>query len=459
MDLSWKCAVCALAAAQLTGAQITKPVARAITGPGIIAVGSSMAFGGTNAPDTYSATTTFSSTPVLVDNGAVKIWQEQAPTASNSEWDIFHMQTVNGPLAGNINANWNILMNFTFTAAIVFDAVAMQWGVNGTPVSPITNGIGSICCAAQSNPILQGPAYYNSGFSVPYPAGLFTNWQQVFVDPYNFVRSGGIDPSTANTFTFALHFTLQPAGPTVTGAISASQYGAFPTFGPGSWIEIYGSNFAVSPQTWASSDFTGLNAPTKLGGTTVTIGGQPAFVEYINPGQIDAQVPAGVSSGSQSLVVTTASGASPPFAVNIVSAEPGLLAPASFNIGGTQYVVALFPDGVTYVLPPDAIPGLASRRARPGDTITLYGVGYGPVNTFTAPGQIAQGQSTLAEPFTLSIGGSQATVGYDGLAPGFVGLYQFNVTVPNVAASDTAPLVFTLAGTAGTQKLAIAIGN
>ena len=47
----------------------------------IIPFGSSLTFGGTNAPDTYSATTTFSSMPVLVDNGAVEIWQQQVPTA------------------------------------------------------------------------------------------------------------------------------------------------------------------------------------------------------------------------------------------------------------------------------------------------------------------------------------------------------------------------------------------
>ena len=192
------------------------------------------------------------------------------PTGSNSEWDIFYMQTTNGPRAGNINANWNILMNFTLSAPVVFDAVAMQWGVNFTPVSPLTNGIGTICCASLSNPILPGTAYYNQGFSVPYQAGVFatttgTNWQQVFADPYSLDQNGGINPATANTFTFALHFTLQPAAPTVTSVISASQYGAFPTFGPGSWIEIYGTNFAIGPATWGNSDFSGLNAPTKLG--------------------------------------------------------------------------------------------------------------------------------------------------------------------------------------------------
>jgi hypothetical protein len=46
---------------------------------------------------------------------------------------------------------------------------------------------------------------------------------------------------------------------------------------------------------------------------------------------------------------------------------------------------------------------------------------------------------------------------YDGLAPSEVGLYQFNVTVPNIASSDTTPVTFTLGGVAGTQTLYIAI--
>jgi uncharacterized protein (TIGR03437 family) len=40
-----------------------------------------------------------------------------------------------------------------------------------------------------------------------------------------------------------------------------------------------------------------------------------------------------------------------------------------------------------------------------------------------------------------------------------MGLYQFDVQVPQVAAGDTVPLTFTLGDGAGTQTLAIAIGN
>jgi uncharacterized protein (TIGR03437 family) len=418
-------------------------------------------FGGTNAPDTYSAPTTFSSTPVLVDNGKVKIWQKQVATAANAEWDLFYLQIVSGgPLAGNINAYWNILMNYTLSAPAIFDAVVQQWTVNGSAVGPLTNGIGSICCAAASNPILPGYSYYNSGFSGMLPAGVQTNWQQIYVTPYSIVSDGGVNPNTANGFIFGLHFTLQAPLPVVTGAVSASQFGEFPTFAPGSWIEIYGTNLAAETQEWGSSDFNGVLAPTMLGGTMVTIGGQSAFVDYVSPSQVNVQVPAGVGTGAQPLVVTTGAGASAPFTVTVDAVQPGLLAPpTSFNIGGTQYVAALFPDGVTFVLPPGAIAGVPSRLAKPGDTVMLYGIGFGTVSPNIPPGQIAELSNQLVAPLTVSIGGAQANLAYAGQAPTYVGLYQFNVVIPNVAASNTAPLTFSLNGVSGTQTLAIAVGN
>jgi len=86
-------------------------------------------------------------------------------TGTTGEWDIFNMSTTNGgPLANNINGYWDITIDYVLSQAVCFDATALQWTVNGVPVSPLTNGIGSICCATPSNPILPGWAYYSSGF-------------------------------------------------------------------------------------------------------------------------------------------------------------------------------------------------------------------------------------------------------------------------------------------------------
>jgi uncharacterized protein (TIGR03437 family) len=56
-------------------------------------------------------------------------------------------------------------------------------------------------------------------------------------------------------------------------------------------------------------------------------------------------------------------------------------------------------------------------------------------------------------------GGLPTVLSYSGLAPGYVGLYQLNVVVPNVPASDAVQVTVTLGGTAGTQTLYIAVGN
>jgi len=248
--------------------------------------------------------------------------------------------------------------------------------------------------------------------------------------------------------------SIKPAG-----VVSASAFGRFTSIAPGSWIEIYGSNLAADTRPWAGSDFNGVNAPTSLDGTSVMIGGQAAFIDYISSGQVNAQVPSNVGPGSQQVIVTTASGASSPYAITVNATQPGLLAPSSFNIGGKQYAAALFSDGVTYILPPGSIPGVTSRRAQPGDTITLYGIGFGAVVPNIPAGQIVQQVNTLAAPFQLNFGTTQASVTYDGLAPNAVGLHQFNVVVPSIPSSDTVPLTFTLGGVAGTQTLYIAVQN
>ena len=59
----------------------------------------------------------------------------------------------------------------------------------------------------------------------------------------------------------------------------------------------------------------------------------------------------------------------------------------------------------------------------------------------------------------FKIGGTVAAVGYAGLAPGLVGLYQFNVEVPADAASGDLPLELTVAGEVVAQSLFLPVGR
>jgi uncharacterized protein (TIGR03437 family) len=243
------------------------------------------------------------------------------------------------------------------------------------------------------------------------------------------------------------------------GIISASGFGGSASVAPGSWIEIYGTNLATNARGWTGLDFNGSNAPVALDQTSVSVGGQPAFVAFISPGQVNVQLPTTISAGPQPVTITNGNGTSSAYTLNVSSAAPGLLAPAAFNIGGTQYVAALFPDNSTYVLPEGAIAGVNSRPAQPGDVIILYGVGFGPVTPSAPAGQLVGQPNALTSQMQVFFAGTPATVTYAGLAPGEIGLYQFNVTVPDVAASNAVPLTFTLGGVAGTQTLYIAVQN
>jgi uncharacterized protein (TIGR03437 family) len=134
-----------------------------------------------------------------------------------------------------------------------------------------------------------------------------------------------------------------------------------------------------------------------------------------------------------------------------------LLAPASFIAGGKQYTAALFSDGTTFVLPPGSIAGVTSRQAKAGDSITFYGVGFGPVSPSILAGQVVQQSNALSLNIHLFFGQTEATLTYAGLAPSAVGLYQFNAIVPSVAASNALPLTFTLNGLPGSQMLYTAV--
>ena len=81
----------------------------------------------------------------------------------------------------------------------------------------------------------------------------------------------------------------------------------------------------------------------------------------------------------------------------------------------------------------------------PGDTIALYGTGFGPTSPTTPPGQIVQTPAPLANPAALTIVGVPADVFFAGLSA--TGLNQFNTTAPAVGNGDY-EVIGTIAGIA-----------
>jgi uncharacterized protein (TIGR03437 family) len=263
----------------------------------------------------------------------------------------------------------------------------------------------------------------------------------------------------ADNLSLVLSADASPSrSPTIYHVQTASAFGAFTPITTGTWIEIYGANLSTGTRQWTEADFEGSRPPTELDGTSVYVGSGRVPVSFVSPTQVNAYVPiccVADGFGLQDVWVRTPMGVSPKFTVMTQWVMPGLLAPASFRSSGRQYVFAIHADGA-YVLPAGSIPGLNSRPARSGEVITLYGVGFGPVEP-PQDGAIAPTAPTrLTDKLQIRIGPTTATTVYAGLTTGSIGLYQVNIVVPAGVSGD-AELSLQLGETRGTQKLYVAL--
>lgn len=203
----------------------------------------------------------------------------------------------------------------------------------------------------------------------------------------------------------------------------------------GTWFSVFGSNLSATARAWRDSDFTGGRLPTALDGVSIIVNGKSAAVSYISSSQINAQAPADTATGSVAVVVRNSLGEGTGTAI-LESVSPGFFVFSSVEEG--KYLAAVHPDGV-YVGKRDLFQGAAaSRPAKTGDVILLFGTGFGSTDPAVPPGQIFSGAAPLANPgqLTIRIGDTRAEVQFVGLVG--AGLYQFNVTVPRLAAGDHA---------------------
>jgi uncharacterized protein (TIGR03437 family) len=118
-------------------------------------------------------------------------------------------------------------------------------------------------------------------------------------------------------------------------------------------------------------------------------------------------------------------------------------------------VAPVRPNG-QLVVPPGAT-GLVASPAKPGETLLVYGFGFGPVtNTQAIAGSINNALAPHEAEIRVNIGGNLVTPLYAGLTPGFVGLTQINVTIPDLA-TGSYPFLVQVDGTPIDQSLWLAV--
>jgi len=221
------------------------------------------------------------------------------------------------------------------------------------------------------------------------------------------------------------------------GVVNGASF--LPGIAPGTWITIEGTNLSATTRSWNSSDFSGNNLPTQLDGVRVSVGGQPAYVSYISPTQINALVP-NVGTGTVLVTVTNSTGTSPAVAVVCQPVQP-----AFFQWG--SYVVATRQD-YSLAVKNGTISGLLTVPAKPGDVIILWGTGFGPTNPSTPVGVNVPSSTTYytANEVMVTLGKTPATVYATALSPGFAGLYQVAIQIPTSLANGDYPVVATVFG-------------
>ncbi|MEP7366680.1 MAG: putative Ig domain-containing protein [Acidobacteriota bacterium] len=182
----------------------------------------------------------------------------------------------------------------------------------------------------------------------------------------------------------------------------------------------------------------------------------PLPLFFASPGQLNGEVPRDLLPGvARQMIVQRGGQISRPVDVVLAATQPGIF---TVNQQGTGQGAIL--DGSTTAELGRAVLAAPGTPVGRGRVISIYCEGLGRVNPEVANGTLAPSAEPLSRvvnAVTANIGGQTAQILYAGLAPGFVGLYQVNVLVPdNAQLGDAVPVTVTVNGaTSNTATIAI----
>ena len=201
---------------------------------------------------------------------------------------------------------------------------------------------------------------------------------------------------------------------------------------PNAWVTIFGGGLSATTRIWSSGDFVNNALPTQLDDAGVTLNGTPAYVDSISPTAVTFLVPVDITPGPVEIRTTNRGLTSAAVSVNLSA-----IAPAFFFLKSTKYLWAQHSDNSSLVAPPNLISGTNTTPAHPGETIVLYGTGFGATDPPAPNGQLVTTALNLVTPPVITIGGQPAEVLSAALTG--AGLYQFSVVVPaGLRAGDAA---------------------
>lgn len=224
--------------------------------------------------------------------------------------------------------------------------------------------------------------------------------------------------STSGITVLPWTYAASVAPPQISAVVSAADSRS--PVAPGGLMTLYGAN--LSPTNLATSQ---IPVPTALANSCITVNGQPIPLIFVSPSQINAQMPF-QAVGAETIVVHTPGGISDNYNLTV---QPN--APAVF-LSGTAGPETNLP---TVIRLNNGLLATDSNPIHPGDTLVIYVTGLGQTNPAGLTGYPASSNPLLnaVTAPTVTLGSTNLTVEYAGLAPGEVGVYQINAIVPGGA--------------------------
>jgi uncharacterized protein (TIGR03437 family) len=247
------------------------------------------------------------------------------------------------------------------------------------------------------------------------------------------VANGKVYAATQNSLV--VYGLIAAAGGPI--AISNAATGDPTAIAAGSIVSIYGPGLANGTSTSSGYPIPGAT----VAGASVAMNGTTAPIFYASPGQLNVQVP---YSASGPVTVTVSVGGVPQGTANITVKS---VAPALFTLA----------QGRAAALNPDNSVNSSARPAAAGTVLSLYATGLGTVNPPVATGAAAGGSppSSSTQGVTATIGGRSAVVQFAGAAPGYAGLDQVNIIVPQMSSGDYPVQIFV--GAAGSNTATVSV--